>query len=400
MTSEADPVRLRRDVERLAGTLAHRGSNTESERDAALYMAERFRESTPDVEIDDFHSIESNRLLFAAYYGEFVVVSLLAHWWPFIAFGYGCVVLTAYLAELTGYRVFSRLLPHYASQNVVARFNGLRPQRLIVVSAHCDSPTSSRLESPGLARRLRPIQFGLVLCMTVIVVCSAAHGYGLFEDAAYPMHVVARWSAVGVLLAAAAFLLHTELNADHSRGASDNASGLAVLLALAERFAEEPLERADVWLAATGSKEPGLNGMRHLLATHDLPRDNACFINIDDVGGGRIVYTRSEGLLRRFGASSRMLERCRALAPAYGAEAAQGTGLPSDALIPLTRGYDAVTLTARRAARTDGRLPCDDTPADLDYAVVAAAAGFAEALARRIEGEADAAEPGVNGDGH
>ena len=83
---------MRRDIEFLAGNLTHRGASTESERTAAEYIRERFCVHTPNTEIDDFFAIESPWLLFASYYGEFLIVALLAFWQPWFAFGYGAVV--------------------------------------------------------------------------------------------------------------------------------------------------------------------------------------------------------------------------------------------------------------------------------------------------------------------
>ena len=85
-------------MEYLAGVLPHRGANTRGERSAAEYLAERFKQYTLDVELDDFHSIDGEWLLFASYYAEFTVVAILALWWPLVAFGYGLAVFTAYLA--------------------------------------------------------------------------------------------------------------------------------------------------------------------------------------------------------------------------------------------------------------------------------------------------------------
>ncbi|HPX40276.1 MAG TPA: hypothetical protein PLF51_07545, partial [Candidatus Hydrogenedentes bacterium] len=165
---------LRRDLEYLTGVLPHRGSNTNSERSAAEYLAARFKEFTLDVEIDDFHSLDGEWLLYASYFAEFTVVAILAGWWPFIAFGYGLFVFLSYLAEATGYRIFGRLLPQYESQNVICRFVAPKPRRLFIVTAHYDSPRDSPLQAPRVRPWLRSVQLFLVLCMVVVVVSCAA----------------------------------------------------------------------------------------------------------------------------------------------------------------------------------------------------------------------------------
>ena len=79
-------------------------------------------------------------------------------------------------------------------------------------------------------------------------------------------------------------------------GAGDNASGVALALALAERLGGA-LDHFSVNVVLTGAQESGADGMRAYLRRHrgDLPRDRTVVLNLDEVGAGTVRYTRREG---------------------------------------------------------------------------------------------------------
>src|SRR5207245_247527 len=96
--------------------------------------------------------------------------------------------------------------------------------------------------------------------------------------------------------AAAVLALAAALEADVGRsptvpGASDNATGVAVVLALAQRLAEEPLAGVETLVAIVGSEEAGMGGMAAFLQTH-LPqlRARSTFVlGLDTLGAGRPI---------------------------------------------------------------------------------------------------------------
>lgn len=378
-------AQMRRDIEYLAGNLSHRGASTQSERAAAEYIHERFNTYTPDTEVDDFYAIESPWLMFASYYAEFLVIALLAFWWSWVAFAYGTLVFILYMAEFSGYRVLAHLLPQYETQNVVARFLAENPKRLFVVTAHYDSPKYSAITSPQAQPWLRLLHVALVLCMVAVLVSCAAEALGLFADSNVRLDLVLRWSAVMALLCAAAALASCELSGEFVRGAADNASGVAVLLALAERLTEEPLRNADVWLVATGSKETWLSGMRRFMAGHVFDRETTHFLNVDHVGAGDLHYVTGEGMLQLLQSAPEMLHAAQAEAARFQAEPLQWRGLPSDGFLPLSRGFKTLGITALggRDTRLDEEDD-DDRPGDIDYGTVTRAGTFAEAILRRL----------------
>ncbi|MFP4496676.1 MAG: DUF4910 domain-containing protein, partial [Vulcanimicrobiota bacterium] len=80
---------------------------------------------------------------------------------------------------------------------------------------------------------------------------------------------------------------------NESKGYLDNASGVTVLLELAQYFAENPPENLNVWFLFTAAEEEGLVGMiRFLDMNKDLDKTNTCFINLDCVSAaGRLYVT-------------------------------------------------------------------------------------------------------------
>lgn len=378
--------KLKQDVDYLAGRLPHRGANTENERIAAEYLHERLKTLTPQTEIDEFHSVDTYTYLFAAYYIEFLIVAALATWLPWVGLAYGTVVFVMYLAEFTGYSVMSRFLPQYETQNVMARFLSRDPRRLLIVTSHYDSPKATSFTEPSRARWLRWAHIVIVLCMLTVLVTCAADGMLVLDGSPYRVDIWLRWTCVALLMSAAMTLYMGELNAEFVSGAVNNASGVAVLLQLAERLKESPPERTDVWLVATGSKETWLNGMRQLLVGLRLDKARTYFLNVANVGAGDLRYVTGEGMMHVFPSSKELLREARALAPEYGAEPIVYRGFPTDALVPLARGYKSMTVMA-----TDLHgLPAhwnwhSDAVSEVKMDVLSRAAGYVEAIVRRLD---------------
>ena len=377
---------IKADIEYLAGMLSHRGSNTQGELAAAEYIRDRLNQRVPDASLDRFASNESLTMLLACFYAEFLIVALLAQWFPLVGFVYGLMVFLFYLAELTGFRTVSRLLPQYQTQNVVARLLGERPRATVVVTAHYDSGRLSPLTEEGAERWVRPAHLGLVICMVVVVAACGTQGLRAPEGEATLVELALRWGAAGCLGTVALLVLWVERNGEYSRGLNDNASGVAALIELAGRLREAPLEGCDVLLVATGSKKPGLNGMRHVLRGESFDRETAYFLNLDRVGVGEPAYVVGEGMLRLFRTSSRMMALAEAVAPEFGARPCVVRSWPTDALIPLARGYHALGITAVSPDEEDGGGVRSevDYPHGLSVERIQEAARFVEAVMRRI----------------
>lgn len=383
-----DLDQIRGDLMHLAGRLLHRTAQTDHERRAADYLRLRLREHVTDVEMDDFAAIEGFPYLFASYYAEFLVVAVLALWAPLFAACYGFVAFVAYLAEFLGYPVFSRLLPRFETQNVPARLLAPKPRHLFIVTAHYDSGFASPLSNPGVLRWLRPAH-GLVLAGMVLVIATCAiDGYNSFAGMESHVTEAVRWVAVTGLLAAAAFMFYVSTQDEDIRGANHNASGVAAMLLLAERFAKQPLEHADIWFVGTGSHECWMAGMQHLLHAHKPDPAHTYLLNLEGIGAGTLHYLKTEGMLARATASKPMAAAANAVAATYAVTPSAMRALPTAAHLPLHQGYHAMTLMGLDDAQYPvGWNAIEDRITEVDESKILTAANFAEALLRQLESD-------------
>ncbi len=382
----AGPSSAWRDVSFLAGELPHRGGITENERRAAEYLDRRFKEYTPLVQIEDFYSTDAYPYVFAMYYAEFLFVGLIAILWPWIALIYGLVVFLLYMAEFTGYSSMGRFLPHYETQNVTARFPCAKADRLIVVTANYDSPKAYPWTAPGAVRKLRLRHLLLVAAMVIVLVSCGAQGLSVIGDELPRFDLAARGIAVGVLLLGAAVLFNGARNAMFTPGANNNASGCAVLLELAERIKETPLASTEVLLVATGSKEMWLSGMRQLFRGLEADKKSLFFLNVTGVGAGQLRYVSGEGMLHVYGAGKTLMAAAQHEGPVHAARPIVWRGLPTDAAIPLARGYEAITVMATGPDDLPVAWNSDeDAPGKIDIDVLTRSTRFVEAILRRMD---------------
>lgn len=187
---------------------------------------------------------------------------------------------------------------------------------------------------------------------------------------------------------------------DAGEGAVDNASGVAVALALADRFRDRPLPRHRVALALWDLEERGLLGARHYVASGgERP---SLYANFDVFGWGDTLWMMAPDLSDPL------------VAATAGAAAAAGTGFaptaqhypPTDHLAFLRAGWPAVSWSLVDAAEVraiealmQGRQPeapprvmqvihtPDDTRTQLDAQAVARGIDAVEAALRAWAGD-------------
>jgi hypothetical protein len=117
---------------------------------------------------------------------------------------------------------------------------------------------------------------------------------GLLGRAGIPL----RAAGAGVLATTAA------LQVDNARsktvpGASDNATGVAATIALAERIAAQPFSDVETLVVLTGCEEAGMDGMAAFLAAHgdDLTAATTLVLGLDTLGAGTPIVCDAEGAL-------------------------------------------------------------------------------------------------------
>ncbi|MEA2443807.1 MAG: hypothetical protein QOJ12_1099, partial [Thermoleophilales bacterium] len=214
------------------------------------------------------------------------------------------VVLAAAISafgDLTGsFHLARRLTGRRASQNVVSREERGKPGTLVLV-AHYDAARSGAvfnrraLERRARLGRLMHRPFGpfepFFWSIIAILACCAVRLLGVDGTAISVVQFVPT-----IVLIVAVPLLADIVLSGVVPGASDNASGVATVLRLADRYGER-LESFDVWVLLTGAQESMQLGMSAFLKRHrnGLDKTSTVFVCVDDVGNGTVRYAKKEG---------------------------------------------------------------------------------------------------------
>jgi hypothetical protein len=249
-----------------------------------------------------------------------------------------------------------RFLPSADSQNAVGTLSpagGVRQR--VILSAHLDTHrTPIFCFSPIWHALFSILVIGVFLSMVLDIVI---YGLGALFLATW-----VRW--IGLVTAAVQFLvLSLFLHADQtpfSPGANDDASGVGVILALAEHLSQEPLVHTEVWLAFTGCEEVFACGMMAFLDAHqaDLGPE-AVYVVLDQVAVGRLFYLTADGLILKRRTHPRALKLAlRTAAALPSLEVGEQVGIAStDAAVATKRGLVSLTLDSL----TLDSLPLPDT---------------------------------------
>ena len=198
-------------------------------------------------------------------------------------------------ADLNGsVQLARRLTGRRASQNVISREELGKPGTL-VLTAHYDAARSGAVFGDRAMRRRARIGRGpfepFFWSIMAVLLCCALRLVGIEGMALNAVQFLPT-----VILIVSVPLLADIMLSSVVPGAGDNASGVATVLRLADRYGEQ-LESFDVWVLFTGAQESMQLGMAAFLKRHrkELDRSSTVFLCIDDVGRGDVRYARKEG---------------------------------------------------------------------------------------------------------
>ncbi len=275
--------------------------------------------------------------------------------------------------------------------NVVAETGDLAAARTLVVCAHHDAaPTGKFFEQPAqayLGERfpgvLERIDTSLPNWWPTIAAPALA-GLGALKRSR-------RMMAAGIGLSA----LGTAAFADIARspivpGANDNLTAVALLVALAERLNERPIEGLRVMLVSLGAEEVLQGGIYGFMARHkeQLDRENTHFLNFDTVGSPELVMLEGEGTTVMEDYFYRPFrDLCARAGDRVDAPFRRGMRArnSTDAVIPSRMGYPIACFASmdRYKALSNYHL-MSDTPENVDYDTVGHAVTIAEAVAHEL----------------
>ena len=289
--------------------VAHQGRapGTDAERRAAVHLRDRLRDLGRDATLETalvHPRFALTHLIHAALAVAGGLVATSSDTVPRLA---GTVVVfvaaVAAFGDLSGtLHLTRRLTGRRATQNVVSREDDGKPGTLILVS-HYDAARSGAVFGDRAMRRRarvgrairRPIGpfEPFFWSIMAILICCAIRLTGVEGIALNAVQFVPT-----IALIVAVPLLADIALSPVVPGASDNASGVATVLRLADRYGND-LDRFDVWVLFTGAQESMQLGMSAFLKRHknDLDRTSTVFLCVDNVGHGDVRYATKEGYI-------------------------------------------------------------------------------------------------------
>ncbi|TXT53362.1 MAG: membrane protein of unknown function [Promethearchaeota archaeon] len=165
-----------------------------------------------------------------------------------------------------------------------------------------------------------------------------------------------------------------------SPGAIDNASGMAIVFELSSYFRDNPLSHYNLWFVQFSAEELGTMGSRIFLLDHEdeFEKGKVYQINMDMVssaehsfGKNRVEYLKSYGVIPRRKIAPILAKYMEKAAEEEGVEI-NGfhltTGAHLDSVAFHQRGFDAIDITTRAAARWAHSE--NDTPDKVDPKVL------------------------------
>ena len=397
---------VRDDVSSLAAIA--RSSARPGELRSAEWIAERLRAmGVGDVRIEGFryqhgyalaHGLHSLAGIAAVRYGG--VLGALA----------GAATLASYEAEVSGRRQWVRsLLPKGRGANVVARIPAAgRSRATLLLVAHHDAANTGLVWHPavrtfGGRRHLRRRRVDPFMAPVAAALALGAAGSAL------PSRMGAgRWLR---RVAAALLAISVAVDADVARsptvpGASDNASGVAVVLDLMRALAESPPEGLDVIALLCGAEEAGMGGMAAFLRQHARELPPAAFaLGVDTLGAGTPILASGEGAMREHRYTPAAMTIVDEGAAIVGETRPQRwrIGGWTDPILATFAGIPAVSILSMGPGYFPNYHRMSDTPENVDWASVEScariAAGTITALERRYRETASPNGLGMARDG-
>lgn len=371
---------LREVVEALAPL--RRAAGSDEEREAAHWLADRLtRAGARGARVEDV----SFRDGYARLYLPLNLLALAASARGGLAARVVPAAIAAVIADdaSNGKRWWRRATTRpRTTTNVIAETGDPRAERTLVVLAHHDAAPTGVIFDPRpqqwLARRFPA------------VVARSYTSFPLW----WPVIGAPLLSAVGLRragLVATALTGAVGLDIARARivpGANDNLSGVAALVALAERGDALPVR---VLLVSCGAEEVLQGGIYAFVDDHlrALDPERTSVLNLDTVGSPELFMIEGEGILvMQDYCAPAFRDQVAAAAARAGVALVRGCRARSstDSVIPSRAGYPTATLCSWDPAT---RLLANyhlmtDTPERVDYATIAAAVEVVAALAEDL----------------
>ncbi len=388
----------------LTEEIGPRGSTTVGEAKAAEYTWKTLRAfGLEEVRVEKFESGRSTwrpyALALVLALLAVIIYPLLSPWSALVAALLCVAALRGMYAELNfDDNPLRRLLPKGWSQNVV----GIIPptgevRKHIVLIGHLDTA-----RTPFLFRSV-PLLIIFVILVFLVFLSLGVNIllYLLGALTAWSWLYSASWVGAIVQLIGLLFCLEADLS-PYTVGANDNASAVGVVLSLAERLSQEPLERSQVWILCSGCEEVACHGVAAFLADHGEELSGAYFIDLEGVGIGELHYATCEGMLKKYPSHPELIAVAEGVAvrrPELGGRPFVIRAGYTETGVVIKRGLKGITLISLNSSGFLSYLPYwhqrEDTLDKLEEGALTRAQEFLWEMMKEIDGG-----PGGDGGGH
>ncbi len=359
-----------------------RDSAGEGERASAAWVAERMRGTgAQDVAVESFRYTPTYSWAQGVHYAAGIAAASLGGWQGAVL---ALKALVSLELDFSGRSQWlRRFLPQGEGANVAARVPAAgERERTLVLVAHHDAAHTGLVWDPRV----------LALSARKAAETNHVDAFTAGAEAAFALIAVGSLTRAKTprLLGAAVLLAALGLVADVGRsetvpGASDNATGVAAVLALTERFARDPLPGTEVIALCPGCEEPGMGGMAAWMRAHGRELDPATtlVLGLDTLGAGEPALTAGEGpalTVRYREADLTLAEKAAARAGLAKPPRARLGGY-TDPVLARHAGLPAISLVSLQdGVFTNYHLPTD-TPDRVDWDSVERCTRLAAAIA-------------------
>ena len=328
-----------------------RWPGTDAERRAALHLEARLKTLGREAEVEPASIFPNYPITHAIHALIGIVGSVLSVYEPVVGAALVLFATVSAFGDLSSiFFIVRRLTGQRASQNVTSKEGGDKPG-VVILTAHYDAARTGAVFSRRAVERRATFGklirrgFGLFelffWSLFLILACTVLRLVGLDST---PFTVV-QFVPTVVLIASIPLLVDIALS-DVVPAANDNASGVATVLRLAERYSGR-LEHFDVWVVFPGGEEGLLLGMREWMRAHkrELDRERTVFLNVDIAGSGTVRWTEKEGLVTAMRYHPTLVGLCEEIGDGRGMVSRDA----SDAFVARSAGFPAITITSRNA---------------------------------------------------
>jgi Peptidase family M28 len=343
-------------IEYLVNTIGPRGSTTEGEKKAHEYSKQTLEGLGYETHWEEYNSATSAWLPYTLALSLMVLADLIFYLGGISQNGQMAAVAAATLGLLSVISFFLQVtqrdnplrwfLPVAKSQNVWASAKPTGTvRRRIVLTGHVDTHrVALAMQSPAFWQVFQILTTVLAI---VNLALTALFIYGMFTPDLF-IRQAALYLGI-LLIVGLVFTIHPDTQ-PYVKGANDNASGAAAVLALAEKLKAQPLANTEVYLVNTGCEEVGCYGLIDWVKRH-APEDarDADYLVLDNLAGkGAILnYVTEESVLVPVKADGRLITLASEVSqanPSFAAKPFVYKGLFSELTVASVLGQKALGL--------------------------------------------------------